>query len=148
MAFVQIAEIDEALNSLMSGQFVMGEHHATVTVFGDTAEQVRQHISATTAMLADVALVPKTLDLALEAGWWAQLPANWKYRPRPAPITSLNFLSFSPFHNYMSGKPTGNPWGPAVTILKTVSKTPVYFNFHPRPRPKIRAASRTWATRS
>lgn len=133
VAFVQIAEIDEALNSLMSGQFVMGEHHATVTVFGDTAEQVRQHISATTAMLADVALVPKTLDLALEAGWWAQLPANWKYRPRPAPITSLNFLSFSPFHNYMSGKPTGNPWGPAVTILKTVSKTPVYFNFHPSP---------------
>lgn len=30
----------------------------------------------------------------------------------------------------MSGKPTGNPWGPAVTILKTISKTPLYFNFH------------------
>jgi type IV secretion system protein VirB4 len=133
VAYQQIGEISEALNSLISGQFVMGEHHATVTVFGDTADQVRAHISSASAMLSDVALVPKTLDLALEAGWWAQFPCNWKFRPRPAPITSLNFLSFSPFHNYMSGKPTGNPWGPAVTILKTVSKTPVYFNFHPSP---------------
>lgn len=133
VAYQQIDEIAEALNSLMSGKFVMGEHHATLTVFGDTTDQVRANLSTATAMFADVALIPKTLDLALEAGWWAQLPGNWKYRPRPAPITSLNFLSFSPFHNYMSGKPTGNPWGPAVTILKTVSKTPVYFNFHPSP---------------
>lgn len=33
----------------------------------------------------------------------------------------------------MSGKPTGNPWGAAVTILKTVSGTPLYFNFHASP---------------
>jgi type IV secretion system protein VirB4 len=30
----------------------------------------------------------------------------------------------------MNGKPNGNPWGAAVTILKTVSGTPLYFNFH------------------
>lgn len=129
----QIDEINLALNDLMSGRFIMGEHHATVTVFGDTADEVRNSIAKATAALLDVAVVPKTLDLALEAAFWAQLPCNWEYRPRPAPITSLNFLSFSPFHNYMSGKPTKNPWGPAVTVLKTVSKTPVYFNFHPSP---------------
>lgn len=129
----QIDEINEALNDLVSGRFVMGEHHATVTIFGETAEAVRDNIAKATAALLDVAVIPKTLDLALEAGYWAQLPCNWEYRPRPAPITSLNFLCYSPFHNYMSGKPTKNPWGPAVTVLKTVSKTPVYFNFHPSP---------------
>lgn len=126
----QIEQIDEALDQLVSGHFVMGEHHCTLTIFGDTVQDVRDAMAKASSAMLDVAVVPKAVDLALEAGFWAQLPANWSWRPRPAPITSLNFLSFSPFHNFMSGKPTGNPWGPAVTILKTVSGTPLYFNFH------------------
>jgi type IV secretion system protein VirB4 len=130
VAYQQIQEIDEALNQLVSGQFVMGEHHGTLTVFGENAPQVRDHLALASATLLDVGIISKVVDLALECGFWAQLPGNWAYRPRPAPITSLNFLSFSPFHNFMSGKPNGNPWGAAVTILKTVSGTPLYFNFH------------------
>jgi type IV secretion system protein VirB4 len=49
------------------------------------------------------------------------------------PVTSQNFLCFSPFHNFMTGKSAGNPWGPAVTVLRTVSGTPLYFNFHASP---------------
>ncbi|WP_336278600.1 VirB4 family type IV secretion/conjugal transfer ATPase [Bartonella sp. CB175] len=130
VATSQIAQIDEALNQLISGHFVMGEHHCTLTIYGDTVQKVRDYMAKASAAMLDVAVLPKPVDLAIEAGYWAQLPANWKWRPRPAPITSLNFLSFSSFHNFMSGKPTGNPWGPAVTILKTVSRTPLYFNFH------------------
>lgn len=130
VAYQQIHEIDEALNQLISGQFVMGEHHGTLTVFGEEAAQVRDHLALASATFLDVGIVSKTVDLALECGFWAQLPGNWTYRPRPSPITSLNFLSFSPFHNFMNGKPNGNPWGAAVTILKTVSGTPLYFNFH------------------
>ncbi|EBC1886523.1 VirB4 family type IV secretion/conjugal transfer ATPase [Salmonella enterica] len=130
VAISQIEAIDEALNQLVSGHFVMGEHHCTLTVFGDSVQKVRDYLANATSIMNDVGMLPKPVDLALEAGFWAQLPANWSWRPRPAPITSLNFLSLSPFHNFMSGKPTGNPWGPAVTILKTVSGTPLYFNFH------------------
>ena len=130
VAYQQIEEIDEALNQLISGKFIMGEHHGTLTVFGEEATQVRDRLALAKATLNDVGIISKTMDLALEAGFWAQLPGNWAYRPRPAPITSLNFLSFSPFHNFMNGKPNGNPWGAAVTILKTVSGTPLYFNFH------------------
>ena len=133
VAYRQVAEIDEALNQLISQQFIMGEHHATLTVFGNDPQEVRKFLAEGTAALLDVAIVSKSCDLALEAAYWAQLPANWAYRPRPKPITSLNFLSFSPFHNFMSGKPIGNPWGAAVTILKTVSGTPLYFNFHASP---------------
>ncbi|AGF75071.1 TrwK protein [Bartonella australis AUST/NH1] len=130
VATSQIEQIDEALNQLVSGRFVMGEHHCTLTIYGDTTQEVRDYMAKASSAMLDVAVFPKPVDLAIEAGYWAQLPANWKWRPRPAPITSLNFLSFSSFHNFMSGKPTGNPWGPALTILKTVSKTPLYFNFH------------------
>lgn len=126
----QIDEIDDALNQLMARQFVMGEHHATITAFGDDAREVRDNLAAVSSALSDRSVIDTKVDLAIEAGYWAQLPGNFKYRPRPAPITSLNFFSLSPLHNFLSGKPNGNPWGAAVTILKTVSGTPLYFNYH------------------
>jgi len=135
VAVEQIEQLRDAMSQLMAGEFVMGEHHATLTIFvegsgREAAAQVRDHLAAASATLLDAGIKPAMCDMALEAAWWAQLPANWKYRPRPMPITSLNFVCFAGFHNFMSGKPAGNPWGPAVTILKTVSGTPVYFNFH------------------
>lgn len=130
VAVRQIEEINIALDQLVSGQFIMGEHHCTLQVTGDSAVEVRDNLAQASAAFLDVGIMPKVVDLALEAAYWAQFPGNLQYRPRPAAITSLNFLSFSPFHNFMSGKPTGNPWGAAVTIFKTISGTPLYFNFH------------------
>jgi type IV secretion system protein VirB4 len=129
----QVADIDSALDRLMSGEFVLGEHHATLLAWDKDAEEVREHLAWARAELLDRGIVAKPLDLALEAAFWAQLPANWSYRPRPCAITSQNFLCFSPFHNFMSGKPAGNPWGPAVTVLRTVSGAPLYFSFHSSP---------------
>jgi type IV secretion system protein VirB4 len=130
VAITQVQEMDVVLNDLQAKKFIMGEHHATVTVFGSSADDVREHMALVNSALLEVSVAPKNVDLALEAGYWAQLPAVWEYRPRPSPITSQNFLCFSSLHNFMTGKPNGNPWGPAVTILKTVSGTPLYFNFH------------------
>lgn len=129
----QVAELNQALDELVSGNFVMGEHHATVLVYGETGQEVRDRLSQVQAILMDVGIVPKVLDLALEAAFWAQLPCNWKFRPRPAAITSENFLCFAPLHNFVTGKATGNPWGPAVSMLKTRSGTPFYFSFHASP---------------
>jgi type IV secretion system protein VirB4 len=67
---------------------------------------------------------------AMELARWAQLPANFAYIARPAPISSTNFAAFASLHNYAYGKPAGNHWGPAITILETVSGTPYFFNFH------------------
>ena len=129
----QIAEIDAALDQLMSGAFVVGEHHATLLAFGERADEVRDHLAWARSELLDKGIVAKPVDLALEAGFWAQLPGNFRWRPRPMAITSQNFLCFSPFHNFMSGKASGNPWGPAVTVLRTASGTPLHFNFHASP---------------
>ena len=130
VAISQVEEIDEALDQLGSSRFVMGEHHMTVTVFGDSIRNTQQNLQAVADDLGDRGIVPAACDLALEAAFFAQLPANWKYRTRPSPITSLNWFSFNSMHNFMSGKPNGNPWGSAVTLFKTVSGTPNFFNFH------------------
>lgn len=126
----QILDLQAAMDDLTAGKFVMGDHHATVTVFGDDSAQTLRGAAEVIGALAEDQIIARLVDRALVSAWWAQLPCNWKWRPRPAPITSLNFLCFSSMHNYLFGKPNGNPWGPAVTMLKTTGDTPYYLNFH------------------
>ena len=50
-------------------------------------------------------------DLALEAAFWAQLPGNFAFRPRKAPITSRNFAAMASFHNFPCWSSDGQPLG-------------------------------------
>lgn len=134
VAISQIAEIDTALDELVSGAFVMGEHHMTVCVYGDKPSQVKGSLQSISADLSEVGIIPTFLDLALESGFFAQLPTNYEHRPRPSPITSQNFFSFNSFHNFMNGKARNNPWGDAVSMFQSTSGTPYFFNFHKSPK--------------
>src|SRR3546814_19446780 len=69
---------------------------------------------------------------ALEAAYWSQLVGNFSWRARPAPITSLNFAAFSPFHTYPAGLAIGNHWGDAIALMKTSARSPYFFSFHKR----------------
>jgi type IV secretion system protein VirB4 len=126
----QIAGLDAALDELTSNRFVMGDHQASVLVYGQDLRSLADHLSKARAMLADCGLVVAREDLGLEAAFWAQFPGNFKYRVRPAAISSKNFAAFAPFHTHPTGKAQGNHWGPAVALLRTSSGSPFYFNFH------------------
>jgi type IV secretion system protein VirB4 len=126
----QIAGLDEALDELASNRFVMGEHQASVLVYGGTAQGLAAHMSKTRALLAEAGLVAAREDLGLEAAFWAQFPGNFRHRVRPAAITSRNFAAFAPFHTHPAGKADGNPWGAAVALLKTSAASPFAFSFH------------------
>lgn len=130
LAVSQVQAIDDGLDDLASGRIVYGEHHLSLTVYGNDSRNLRGNLSAARSELADCSMVVAREDWALAAAYWAQLPGNAKYRPRPAPISSRNFAGFSSFHNYPTGERTGNQWGPAVTMFKTTSGAPYYFNFH------------------
>lgn len=126
----QVTQLADVMDDLTSARLGLGDHHATLLVYGSSADSVRQALAQTATALAEDAVGFRPLDRALEAGFWAQLPGNWHWRPRPVPVTSLNFLCFSSLHNQLTGKPAGNPWGPAVTMLKTQTGSPFFFNFH------------------
>ncbi len=129
-AVTQIAAMTQAKNDLADGQFAMGEYHFSIMVIGDSLDAVRQHRSNAEKLLSDKDIMAVPTKIANDATFFAQLPANWQYRPRVAGLTSLNFASFAPFHNFLIGKRDGNPWGAAVTRLKTLSGHPFFFNFH------------------
>ena len=128
----EIEELEVALNDLQSNKFTIGEHHLALLVKGEDVKILGNNVAEARAALGDSGCVVAREDLALEAGFWSQLPGNFKMRPRPSPITSYNFVGMSAFHNYPTGRRTGNHWGDAVALLKTSSGAPYFFNYHRR----------------
>ncbi len=142
LAQSQVEELHGALDDLTSNRFVIGDHHFTLQVQVepfDAAQdqpgarrlkQLNDHLASARAMLGDTGMVVAREDLAMEAAFWAQLPGNFALRSRKAPLTSRNFAALSPFHNYPSGRPEGNHWGEAATLLVTSAHSPYFFSLH------------------
>ncbi len=126
----QIEGLSDALDDLVSNRFVMGEHQASVLVYGAGPGELADHLSKARALLADSGLVVAREDLGLEAAFWAQFPGGFARRTRPAAITSRNFAALAPFHAHPVGQARGNHWGPAVALLRTTAGSPFWFNFH------------------
>jgi type IV secretion system protein VirB4 len=139
-AVSQAEELRHALDALTSNEFVMGDHHLSLQVLGDwrdvaapsdeLARALNDRLAAARTLLADTGMTVAREDLALEAAFWAQLPGNFPLRPRKAPITSRNFSAMAPFHNFASGRATGNHWGEALTLLVTSARSPFHFSLH------------------
>lgn len=141
-AISQAEELKDALDALTSNEFVMGDHHFSLQVMADAPESSRgeadavrlkrlnDDVALARSLLADTGMTVAREDLALEAAFWAQLPGNFRMRPRKAPVTSRNFSAMVPFHNYPAGRATGNHWGDALTMLVTSARSPYYFSLH------------------
>ncbi|HBV4265974.1 TPA: VirB4 family type IV secretion/conjugal transfer ATPase [Klebsiella pneumoniae] len=144
-SYTQINQMNEAVDGVVSRTFIMGWHHLTVHAFGSTLKQARTNAGIARNMLNNCGLIASAVGLASEAAYYAKLPANQHLSPRPCPLNSWNFLCFSPFHNFMSGKANNNPWGPALTLFKTVANTPLYMNFHVTPDDELSFGKRPLA---
>lgn len=141
-AVSQAEELGDALDALTSNEFVMGDHHFALQILADSAPAgpgaddaarlipLNDAVAEARALLSDTGMTVAREDLALEAAFWAQLPGNFAFRPRKAPITSRNFASLAPFHNFPAGRASGNHWGDALSLLITSARSPYYFSLH------------------
>jgi type IV secretion system protein VirB4 len=141
-AVSQAEELKDALDALSSNEFVMGDHHFSLQVLCDVPDcdqedvgslslkLLNEQVALARSLLADTGMTVAREDLALEAAFWAQLPGNFSMRPRKAPISSRNFAAMAPFHNFPSGRATGNHWGAALAVLMTGARSPYYFSLH------------------
>lgn len=141
-AVSQAAQLKEALDAVAGDEFVLGDHHFSLQVLTDAFERydvdivikqqkiLNDRVSQARRMLADANLTVAREDLALEAAFWAQLPGYFVRRLRKSPITSRNFSAMAPFHNYPIGRPSGNHWGEALTVLTTSARSPFFFSLH------------------
>ncbi|MGS1117409.1 VirB4 family type IV secretion/conjugal transfer ATPase [Castellaniella sp. UC4442_H9] len=126
----QIKQLSTALDDITAGRIGIGDHQATLQILGAGADEVLAALGKAQAIFADCGCQARALSMALEAAFWSQMPGNWSWRQRPEMLSSENFLDLNSFHNQLSGKPAGNPWGPAVAMFKTRTGAPYFFNFH------------------
>lgn len=129
-AVSEIRDLDEAMDQLSSGAFLFGEHHMTLAVHAPSRKELNQHVAEAYAALTDLGFIATRETMGAVPGFWAQLPANWKFRPRIRLLSSRNFVGLSSFQHNGRGKENGNPWGPAITVLRTVGGECFHFNFH------------------
>jgi type IV secretion system protein VirB4 len=124
--------LDDARDDLLASEAIYGEHHMTVMCLGRDLAEVGAAVTAVGAALTDRSVIWVREDLNCEPAFWAQLPANFAYIARKAVISSKNFAGFTSLHNYPSGRPDSNHWGPAISVFETTSQTAYYYNHHVR----------------
>lgn len=140
LAVSQAEALKGALDQLSGNEFVMGDHHLSLQVMTEprraeedvssAMRELNDAVALARAWLGESGMVVAREDLALEAAFWAQLPGNFPFRPRKAPITSRNFAGLAPLHNFPTGRAQGNHWGEALALLKTSANSPYYFSLH------------------
>jgi len=140
LAVSQAEALKVALDQLASNEFAMGDHHFSLMIqtepvaadadAGSRLKELNGAIALARAWLGDTGMVVAREDLALEAAFWAQLPGNFAFRPRKAPVTTRNFAGLMSWHNFPVGRAQGNHWGEAVALLRTAAGSPYYFSLH------------------
>ena len=128
----QIDDLTDAMSDVASGRVAMGWHHLSVLVKSADNElgSLDRALVAVEDCFVDLNIQAVRETLNLEACFWAQLPGNFQYVARKRRISTANLAGFASLHNFPRGRPDGNWWGSAVTVLATESRTPYYLNFH------------------
>ena len=119
-----------AKDELVSGNVCFGDHHFTLMLYADSLKEVQKISTEAFDKLSDLGFIVSLSNIALDEAYLSQLPCNFKFRPRVSMISSKNFVGLNSLHNNPVGKATNNCWGNAITLLKTNTNTPFYFNFH------------------
>jgi type IV secretion system protein VirB4 len=130
VAVSQVDEIEQAMDDLGSDRIAMGVHHLSLIIRADSQKALTEHVSDAGTALSDAGIKWAREDIGMAGAYWAQLPGNFQYRVRAGDITSRNFAGFSAFHNYPTGRLSGNQWGDAVTVFRTAAGGQYAFNWH------------------
>lgn len=129
-AVAERREMHAARDALGVGATGFGDHHLSVLVRAESLDDLDEASAACAAALADAGAVAVREEVNLEPGFWGQFPGNEAFIVRRALISSANMACFGSLHGFALGQAAGNHWGDAVTLLKTTSSTPFFFNFH------------------
>ena len=98
-------------------------------VIGDDAKQLNTRVKQASETLAKIGIVHVREDINLEKTFWAQLPGNFAFLSRMSPTILDNTAALASLHNFPTGNQY-NPWGKAITLLRTEKGTPFFMNFH------------------
>ena len=123
-------ELEWAGEGVRADRFVLGKFYWSVMIIDDSVESLKKKISEADAVLSGCGFKASVNKVAKLYSYYAQLPGNTNLQPREAKLSSQNTAQMMPFLKQNHGKASGNAWGPAVSMLRTINEEVYYFNFH------------------
>jgi type IV secretion system protein VirB4 len=137
----ELDDFEKAKEAQKLGELVFGDFHYCLCVMGaeglskeEAWEDMKRNTSEMVGMLSNAqGFIAAPIEMISAAAFFASIPGNWDKAPRLAYISDEAFFNLACMHNFPHGKRSGNPWGEAVTILKTPSLQPYYYNHHVTP---------------
>jgi type IV secretion system protein VirB4 len=126
-----IHRVGGALDQLMSGAWHMGTHSLSLAVYSDELAALPGLAAHARTMLAGsgAVVVQESDPGAMEPAFWAQLPGNLEWQPRPGAVTTVNWAHLAEFSAFPAGAPAGR-WGPAMLRFRTTGGTAYDFIPH------------------
>ena len=130
----ELNDLAQAREGVVADNFLLGEYYFSAAIIADSIAELKQRLSEAQAVLSSCGFTATPFKMAKISAWFAQLPANIALQPRAAKLSSPNIAQIIPFQTHNRGKKSGNPWGQAISMLRTVSDEIYYFNFHSSPQ--------------
>jgi type IV secretion system protein VirB4 len=121
--------LDFTLDKLASNQVSLGYHSLSILVFDEDIKSLEKKLKKIDSLFLDEGMICYRETSGIELSFFAQMPGNFKYLYRKAPITTENIAGFFDLHNSPKGH-TKTWWGNALTICETASGAPYYLNIH------------------
>jgi type IV secretion system protein VirB4 len=134
----QLAAVERAKDELQSRAYVNGEHHFALAVRAPTLEVLDRAAADAATMLSNSGITAVRENEALRAAFYAQLPGNAHWRPRPGGINSRNLAALAALNNVPVGQAQSR-WGAPVMMLRTTADTEYAFHFQAQGSPSIPA---------
>lgn len=107
-----------------------GKAQTTLMVIAKTKDDLNKDIRMAYEQFSALGFVVVREDIFSEHCFWSQLPGNFPYLRRQKLLNTLRIGGFAALQSYSTGSMAGNHWGPAICVLKTILRTPYFFNFH------------------
>jgi len=105
------------------------QQQISLTIIGIDIKKLENDIKNVSKELSRIGIVHVREDINLEQTFWAQLPGNFSFIRRMSPTILENTAALASLHNFPTGNQY-NPWGKAITLLRTEKGTPYFVNFH------------------
>lgn len=98
-------------------------------VINNNMQDLITDIANVSNILNKLGIVHIKEDINLEQTFWAQLPGNFRFLRSATPTIIDDTAALASLHNFPAGS-KHNPWGQAITLLRTEKGTPYFFNIH------------------
>ncbi len=122
--------VEELVSADQASALDYGEHQIVIMTTNDSLKQLDRNVGELIEAFHELGVVLVREDMFMEDCYWAQMPGNFPFIKRASPIATKQLGGYASLYNFPAGKLKGNMWGDAITVFRTVTGTPYFFNFH------------------